>query len=210
MNEIRIENFLYPYVRFVNACPGIAGADFYWGNTLSAPNLGFGCFSRYVQIKKGMQEFVVTEAGNKDKVLARINLPFGQGEVYTVALAHSDGGAMAYGITEPLTRTDTDYGHIRICHLSPNLGGLDISANEYDILNGIDYLEISRYICMSPDCYEFRARQNSDSVLKLVMPNQNINAGKYNTLYIIGLSNETPELMGILTVDAASYTGYYL
>ena len=210
MSEIRIENFLYPYVRFVNACPCTAGADFYWGNSLVSPNLGFGCFSSYVQVKRGMQEFTVTEAGNKNKVLARISLPFGQGEVYTVALAHSDGGAMAYGIAEPVTRKDTDYGHIRICHLSPNIASLDVSANGHDILNGIDYLEVSRYICMSPGCYEFRAKQAADSVGKLIMPNQNIKAGKYNTLYIMGLSDKQPSLMGILTVDAASYTGYYL
>ena len=32
MNEIRIENFLYPYVRFFNASPDLQNADFYIGN----------------------------------------------------------------------------------------------------------------------------------------------------------------------------------
>ena len=36
MNEIRIENFLYPYVRFFNASPNLQNADFYIGNSLAA------------------------------------------------------------------------------------------------------------------------------------------------------------------------------
>ncbi len=210
MSEIRVDNFLSPYVRFVNASPSVAGADFYHGNTLLQPNLGFGCFSTYFKVPKGVQEFRITEAGNKDNVLATVKLPFGHGEVYTVAAVHSDGSTMAYGVAEPTERKDTDYGHLRVCHLSPNLGSLDISANGHDILGSIDYLELSRYICMSPGKYEFRVRRTEDKALKLVMPNQQVQKGKYNTLYIIGLSNETPCLMGILTVDAASYTGYYL
>lgn len=210
MSDIRIDTFLSPYVRFVNACPSVKSADFYYGNTLIQPSLGFGCFSAYYKVPKGLQEFVITEAGNRNNVLATVKLPFGHGDVYTVAAVHSDGSTMAYGIMEPTERKDTDYGHIRVCHLSPNLGSLDISANGYDILGSIDYLELSRYICIKPDMYEFRAKQNFDGALKLIMPNQNVQKGKYNTIYIVGLSNENPCLMGIFTVDAASYTGYYL
>ena len=32
MNQIRIENFLYPYVRFFNAAPDLENADFYGRN----------------------------------------------------------------------------------------------------------------------------------------------------------------------------------
>ncbi len=210
MQNIKIQNFLSPYVRFVNASPGVEKADFYHGNTLLQPNLSFGCFSTYFKVPNGVQEFKITQAGNKDNVLSTVKLPLGHGEVYTVAAVHSDGGTMAYGIMEPTERKDTEYGHVRVCHLSPNLSSLDVSANGHDILGGIDYLEVSRYICMTPDNYEFRFRQVGDGTLKLIMPNQRVQKGKYNTLYVIGLSNETPCLMGIFTVDAASYTGYYL
>lgn len=210
MNDIRIKNFLSPYVRFVNACPAVKEADFYYGNTLVAHELGFGCFTRYEKVSAGVQEFRITKAGKKDEVIASIKVPFGQGEVYTIALVHSDGGSMAYAIIEPTERSDTQYGHLRVCHLSPNLSQLDISLNGHDILGAIDYLEISRYICVSPGKYEIRINTSADGVLKLVMPNQFIKEGNYNTLYITGLSNDTPCLMGILTVDAASYTGYYL
>lgn len=210
MEDIRIQNFLYPYVRFLNAAPSLAGVDFYNGNTLVSPDLSFGCFSPYIRVPKGTQEFKITEAGNKDKVIATITLPFEQGEVYSVAAVHSDGSVMAYGISEPTVRENTNYGHVRICHLSPNFGEMDVSANGHGILGNIDYLELSKYICISPGKYEFRMSQTGDNVLKLVMPNQNLKSGRYNTVYVVGLSDGDPSLMGILSVDAASYTGYYL
>ena len=210
MNDIRIENFLYPYVRFLNATPSEAGVDFYRGNSLVAPNVGFGTFSAYDRVSPGTQEFRITRAGNKDDVLATLSLPFEKGEVYTIAAVHSDGSTMAYGISEPTERNDTQYGHLRICNLSPDFGEMNVDANGHMILGGIDYLEISKYMCMTPDKYEFRAKRAKDNALKLVMPNQNLRDGKYNTLYIVGLSDANPSLMGILSVDAASYTGYYL
>ena len=210
MSDIRIDNFLYPYVRFLNAVPGGEKLDFYRGNTLVVPGLDFGCFSGYERVSPGTQEFRITTAGNKDDIIATLNLPFEKGEVYTIAAVRSDGNIMAYGISEPTERSGTEYGHLRICHLSPDFGEMDISANGYPILKNIDYLEVSKYICMKPDKYEFRASRSADNALKLVMPNQHLIAGKYNTIYVIGLSDSTPSLMGVLSVDAASYTGYYL
>ncbi len=210
METIRIENFLYPYVRFLNASPSLEQADFYLGNSLASPSLGFGCFSGYVRVPTGISEFKITRAGNKNDVIATISLPFRQGEVYTIAAVHSDGNTMAYGIAEPTKRENADYGHLRICHLSPILGNMDINANGYKILGNIDYLELSKYMCISPGKYEFSAFNSSGGDAKLVMPNQNVLPGKYNTLYIVGNDTERAPLMGLFSVDAASYKGYYL
>ncbi len=210
MNDIRIENFMYPYVRFLNACPSLTGADFYLGNSLASPSLGFGCFSGYVKVPRGMNEFRITKADDKDNVIATLTLPFKQGEVYTVAAVHSDGSTMAYGISEPTDRKNTEYGHLRVCHLSPMTGNLDINANGYRILEDIDYLELSKYMCVSPGKYEFSFFDAKGNNAVLVMPNQNVLPGKYNTLYIVGNDTEKAPLMVLFSVDAASYTGYYL
>ncbi len=210
MDDIRIENFMYPYVRFLNACPSLAGADFYLGNSLASPSLGFGCFSGYVKVPIGMNEFKITKANDKNNVVATITLPFKQGEVYTIAAVHSDGSTMAYGIAEPVCRENTKYGHLRVCHLSPLLGKLDISANGYELLEDIDYLELSKYMCLSQGKYEFSFFDSKSPNALFVMPNQNLLPGKYNTLYVVGNGSEKAPHMGLLSVDAASYTGYYL
>jgi len=35
-------------------------------------------------------------------------------------------------------------------------------------------------------------------------------AGKFNTLYLIGMKNENPMIGATMTIDAASYSGFYL
>lgn len=210
MDDIRIENFLYPYVRFFNAAPGGGNVDFYIGNTLAASNISFGNFSPYIKVIKGRQDFRITRAGNKDDVLARLTLNFSDGEVYTVAAVSDRGRVLAYGINEPVNRDNLNYGHIRICQLSPDLGKADVIANQYEILREIDYLEISRYICISPGRYDFNIRRTGTQDNILNVSAQTMRPGIYNTLYIVGLVEGTPKIQGILSVDAASYNGYYL
>lgn len=210
MNDIRIENFLYPYVRFFNASPGLQNADFYVGNSLVASRIGFGSFSPYIKVSKGRQDIKITAPGNKNDVLATLTLNFGDGEVYTVAAVSDGTGTMAYGISEPTDRENLNYGHIRICHLSPNAGEVDVIANEYEILDDINYLEISKYIAITPGRYDFKINNSETDETILNVSSQNMRSGIYNTLYIIGLHGSEPSLRGILSVDAASYTGYYL
>ena len=65
-------------------------------------------------------------------------------------------------------------------------------------------------MCISPGKYEFRAIDADSGRIKLAMPCQFVRPGKYNTVYIVGAENTSAPLMGLFSVDAASYTGYYL
>jgi len=210
MNQIRIENFLYPYVRFFNAAPDLENADFYIGNSLAASKVGFGSFSPYIKVSKGKQNIIITAPGNKDNVLASLTINFSDGEVYTVAAVTDSNNIMAYGINEPTVRENLNYGHIRVCHLSPNGGEVDIAANEYDILEEINFFELSNYIAITPGKYDFKVKNSETEETVLNVSSQVMKQGVYNTLYIIGLAGEKPALQGVLSVDAASYNGYYL
>lgn len=210
MNEMRIENFLYPYVRFFNALTNGVNADFYVGNSLVAANVTFGDFSPYIKATKGRQNIFVTASGDKSNVLATLDINFGEGDVYTVSVLNDGNKPLAYGINEPVKRSDLQYGHIRICQLSADLGKADIIANQYKILGDIDYLEISKYICISPGRYDFAVKRSGEEKVTLNVSGQTMRPGIYNTLYIIGLADSTPKITGVLSVDAASYNGYYL
>lgn len=210
MDSIRIANFLYPYVRFFNADPNLSSVDFYMGNSLLASNINFGSFSPYLKVAKGRQEFRITEKGNKNNVIATLTLNFNDGEVYTVAAATDGVKTIAYGIAEPTDRENLNYGHLRVCHLSPNAGKVDVTANGYTILGDIDYLEVSNYITIAPGRYDIKLNKSGTDETVLNVSSQTMRAGVYNTLYIIGLAGGEPSLRAVLTIDAASYTGYYL
>lgn len=210
MKDIRIENFLHPYVRFFNAQYNNGNVDFYLGNAVLAANIGFGKFSPYIKVQKGRHDFYITPAGNKSKRLASATIDFSDGEVYTVAAVKDSGGVLAYGINEPVKRFEQSYGHIRICQLIPDAGTVDIYANKYEILGEINYLEISKYICIAPGRYDFLVKRSGSDETILNVSSQVMREGVYNTLYLIGNAAGKPNISGILSVDAASYTGYYL
>lgn len=210
MGNIRIANFLYPYVRFFCADPYVKSADLYMGNSLMASNVAFNDFSPYLKGAKGRQDFKITQTGQKENVLARLTLDLSDGEVYTIAAASDNGKTIAYAIAEPTRRDNLSYGHIRICNLSPNAGTVDVFANQYAILGDLRYLEVSRYIEISPGKYDIKIGDTDLGETVLNAGPQVMRSGVYNTLYLTGLASENPPLSAVLSVDAASYTGYYL
>ena len=87
---------------------------------------------------------------------------------------------------------------------------MDVTANGYTILGDIDYLEVSNYITIAPGRYDIKLNKSGTDETVLNVSSQTMRAGVYNTLYIIGLAGGEPSLRAVLTIDAASYTGYYL
>lgn len=207
MATIKTAEFKYPYVRFLNAYQG--SIDFYVNGEKYENTLNFGDFSKYVKVNEGINELYAKSNSNGEQ-LSSITIDFDKNRVYTVAIVSIAGEPSLYGIYEPYERDNVSMGHLRICNLSPNLTKPDIYAGKYKILGDIDYLEISKYIPIIPDRYDFTVKEaNSDKVL-LNGGVQTIRPGIYNTMYLAGNYDNRPELTALISVDAASYDGMYL
>lgn len=210
MNKFTPKCFLYPYVRFLNTLPDSGGFDFYKGNTLIAAGLPFGAFSSYIKAETGPQIFKVTKSGNKNSVCAQLAIDLKVGSVYSICAMEEPGGMALYAINEPTERESLQYGHIRICNLSKFCKAADVWANDECIVSDIRYLEVSKYLATIPGKYTIKVKSSDDSSVFLTIPSQIVSQGKYNSLYILGGKSESPEPLGVFTIDAASYNGYYL
>ena len=91
-----------------------------------------------------------------------------------------------------------------------NISNADVYANKYQILGDINFLEISKYISIIPDTYEFTIRDDDSERTILNCGRQSIKSGKFNTLYIIGRINSNPSLRCVFSIDAMNYDGEYL
>ena len=185
-----IKGFLFPYVRFFNASPDAGSIDFYCNNDILAAGIPYGSFSVYIKVSRGMQCFKITKSGSKSDVLAEIKVNFSIGDVYDICAVNR----------YPKT----------VCNLSLDMKSINIYADNNCFIGDIKYLEISKYVEMIADKYTFDVKNSETGKKILNCGTQIIKQGKYNTLYILSKSEPYADPICVFTIDAASYTGFYL
>ncbi len=201
-------NLLYPYIRFFNASPQGGSCSFYTGNSLAISGLKFGKLSPYIRVKSGNTMYKASPGGIKSEKDPKLILPQRPGEVYTLCLIGKPNEPKFMAIKESYDKINMEYGHLRICNLSPENCGFDIYANGNKILGDINYTEISRYMEIRPEKYEISIIRNKKTAINCGI--YDLKPKKFNTVYIIGLENEIPQTEGIFTIDSNSYNGFYL
>ncbi len=201
-------NLLYPYVRFFNASPQGGKKDFYIGNTLVASGVGFGEVTPYIKTVTPSVFCKCIQHGFKNEGINKLSLNQHTGDVHTVCLVGKADKPELMAISENAVKDHPEYGHLRICNLSPEGGGFDVFAGGTKILGDVQYKEISRYMEIRPEEYELTLMKNKKTVSSC--GKTSLKPGKFNTVYIIGMEKENPEISGVFTVDKCSYRGFYL
>lgn len=194
------------YVRFLNAdCYG-RNISFYTNGKMSAENIPFGEASRYIAIDGSNATFTLSCLNCDMSECTGLELNFDNTPVYTVAAVCIADSVCLYGIREIFGEPSRTTANIRVCNLSPDISGDDLYANRYKLIGDMDYLEISKYIPMIPDTYDFSVRDDDDDIT-FNIGKQTLGKGKYNTFYIMGKHNSNPAMRCVVSVDAMSYEG---
>jgi hypothetical protein len=196
------------YVRFLNGdCYG-RNISFYINGKLSAENIPFGKASRYIAIDGSSASFSLSCLNCDVSECSALELNFDNSPVYTVAAVCIADSVCLYGIREMFGEPSRTTANMRVCNLSPDISGEDLYANRYKLIGDIDYLEISKYIPVIPDTYDFSIRNDENVVFNI--GRQTLQKGKYNTFYIMGKHNSNPAMRCIVSVDGMSYEGEWL
>ena len=204
-----MNRFKKPYVRFLNADAYGRNTNFYINGKPVAENISFGQSTGYMSVPEGTAKLTVSCTGC-DCDNEGINIAFGMSSVYTVSSVNIGDEVSLLGINEIFDTDSRSMGYVRICNLSVDIDEADVYANRYQILGDIEFLEVSKYIAIIPDIYEFTIRDDDSEKIILNCGKQTVKSGKFNTLYIIGRINENPSLRCVFTTDAMSYNGEYL
>ena len=193
------------YVRFLNGdCYG-RDISFYINGNLAAENISFGEASRFMAVDGSTASFTLSCLNCSTSECPGLELNFDNSPVYTVAAVCVADSVCLYGIRELMGDVSGNTANVRVCNLSPDISGDDLYANRYKLIGDIDYLEISKYISMIPDTYDFTIRDGKD--VKFNIGRQTLHKGKYNTLYLMGRLNSNPAMKCVVSVDAMSYDG---
>lgn len=203
--------FLYPYIRFLNASPDNGRVSFYANEQELFVDFPFGQISGYKQIPDGDVTFRAIWQNGGENVIYTIQTNVQNGDVITFALAGESGSRTLTRINDVVEKNNFKAANLRIANLVSDFDEFDIYANGFPILEDIEFLEVSDYIMLRPNLYTFKIlNEDTDDVI-LNTGNQDLQVRKYYTLYIIGnAENEGEPVKAIFATDAMSYEGQYL
>jgi hypothetical protein len=190
------------YVRVIHTVPDAPNVDIYANDKLIINNLAYGSYTDYLPIPEGTYKISLYVAGTKNSPVLANMLTVNKNSILTVAAVGtlSDIGLLA--ITDANETRKPDKAMIRFVHLSPNAPAVDITLpNGTVIFSNISFKHKTSYIDVVPMNYTLQVRVAGTSNVVLTVPNVNLNADKYYTVYAIGLVGETPELEALLLLD---------
>ncbi|WMJ89196.1 DUF4397 domain-containing protein [Anaerocolumna sp. MB42-C2] len=190
------------YVRVIHTVPDAPNVDIYANDKLIINNLAYGDYTDYLSIPEGRYKISLYVAGTKNSPVLANMLTVNKNSILTVAAVGnlSDIGLLAIADTNGIRKPGK--AMIRFLHLSPNAPAVDITLPDGTVVfSNIAFKHITNYTDVIPMNYTLQVRAAGTSNVVLTVPDVNLTADKYYTVYAIGLLGEKPELDALLLLD---------
>ncbi len=190
------------FIRAIHTVPDAPNVDLYVNDRLAVRNLAYGNYTDYMPIPEGMYRISLYVAGSTDSPVLVNMLNIGGNSELTVAAAGTLSTIGFLAISDANTQMETNKAMVRFLHLSPNAPAVDITLPDGTVIfNNVSFEHITNYIAVSPMAYTLQVRVAGTNNVVLTVPNINLAADEYYTVYAIGLVGETPELKALLISD---------
>ena len=190
------------YVRVIHTVPDAPNVDVYANDELIINNLAYGNYTDYLPIPEGTYKISLYVAGTKDSPVLSNMLTVNKNAILTVAAVGTLSEIGLLAITDASETRKPGKAMIRFLHLSPNAPAVDITLpNGTVIFSNVSFKHITSYLDVAPMNYTLQVRVAGTSNVVLTVPNVNVNADKYYTVYAIGLVGGEPELEALLLLD---------
>ncbi len=194
------------YVRILHASPDAPGVDVYANGNLVAQNLTYKNFTPYLPLAPGRYSVLVYPTGTRVTPVINTRLDVMPNANYTVAAVGMLRDIKALVVPDTALPLPANRSQIKFVHLAPNAPMVDITTSDGTILfRNIEFKEISNNLIISPGRYTIQARIAGTPQVVLTVPNVVAEAGKYYTIYAVGLVDQEPPLQVLIALDKASY-----
>ena len=190
------------YVRVIHTVPDAPSVDVYANDTLLVNNLAYGNYTDYLPVPEGTYEISLYATGTRNTPVISNMLTVNRNAMLTVAAAGLLRNIELLAITDADEAEMPGKAMVRFLHLSPNAPAVDITLpNGTVIFRNVSFRHITHYIDVTPMNYTLQVRVAGTSNVVLTVPNVNLEADKYYTVYAIGLVGQQPELEALLLMD---------
>ncbi len=191
------------FVRVVHAAPGAANVDVFVDGTALLSNFAFSTVSNYVPLPAGSHTIKVAPAGQgiaaaviTDAVVVTAGVP------YTVAALGTNASTFQLQTFVDDNTAIANMAKVRVYHLSPNAGPVNVAASGVTVISGLTYPNASAYLPVPPGTYTFNVTATQANAT--VPVTATLKAGTVNSVFAVGLFKGQPPLTFVQASVAAT------
>jgi hypothetical protein len=180
------------FVRVVHASPDIGTADVFLDGTRVLSNFAFGTVTDYVTIPPGPHKVQVALIGKGPNAsVITQTLAVQEGLAYTVAGLGTKSTGFSLKVFIDNNQLAPGQAKVRIYHLSPGTGSVNVSASGNTVVSGLTYQQASNYLTLSAGSYTFNVNATQPSATLPLA--ETLNANTVTSVFAIGVVNGAPQ-----------------
>ncbi len=187
------------FIRVVHASPDVGTVDVFMDGKKLLSSFQYASVSNYLALPPGSHNIEIALIGKGiDAPVIMQTLPINTGKVYTIAaLGIQATKSLSLEVYNDDNTIVGNSAKVRVYHLSPGTGSVDVTENTHKVAHGIAYAQASDYISIPAGMYTFNANITSTNT-NIQIPTQ-LNQWTVTSLFAIGLLNSDPHLKFVTT-----------
>ncbi|GCE25230.1 cell wall anchor [Dictyobacter alpinus] len=186
------------YVRIVHAAPNAGNVDVYVDQKEVLKNFAFATATSYLSVPGGEHTIRVVPTGkNIRAAVLRWSTDLTAGNLYTVAVVGSKEKGFRFRSFLDNNALGGASAKVRVYHLSPNAGPVDVTLGGKKVITGLEYNQVSPYLTVPAGAQAFNV--NAIRARATVPLNATIKEGTINSIFAIGFYKGTPPLQFLVS-----------
>lgn len=180
-------------VRVVHASPAAGNVDVFVDGGKLLSNFAFGTVTDYVSVAAGPHRIQVAPAGKGiDAAVINETVSVDADMAYTVAAIGDSAANLGLQAFVDNNQLSSGMAKVRVYHLSPNAGPVDIATGGKTVISGLTYKNASDYLSVPPGSYTFNVTATQANAT--VPVSATLQSGMVYSVFAVGLYKGTPAL----------------
>lgn len=181
------------YVRVIHASPDIGTATVFVDGNVLLNNFQFGTVTQYAPIPAGPHKVQVGLIGTgPGAATITQTIQVQPGIPYTVAALGTAATGFSLQVFIDNNLVASGQAKVRVYHLSPGTGTVNVATNGATVINGLSYQQASQYLSVSSGAYTFDV--NATQVNTTIPISATLGTNTVTSVFAIGLINGTPKI----------------
>lgn len=196
----------FSYLRLLHAAPDTQSVDVYANNSLIASGLTFRGFTEYLQLLSGSYNIKIFPAGTTGPVLLDTVVEIPVQSIMTAVVIGLTPNISIKTFYETVVQIPAGRLYLRFANLVPNSPEMDLVLSDgTKLFEEVAYGTATNYVAVPANTYIFYLQQSNTNRSLLYVPNIQLQAGRFYTIYAVGMMEGSTPLQVLVPLDGNSY-----